>query len=152
MQSTGHRTRLWCCQDAARRKKAKKKEGDGIIHRDTVGMCRYDCNSSLIVSCRIADSDSTNHIILYCVVNDLREVWAYLWGNWYRPGRWELWARSSHEKIVVLKTTMILEAQYVSHSSHNKSGGRTNHLPAGVASNMTFCIIFTNHGWTSWCG
>ena len=26
-------------------------------------MCRYDCNSSLIVSCRIADSDSTDRII-----------------------------------------------------------------------------------------
>jgi len=47
----------------------------------------------------------------YCVTNDLREVWAYLWGNWYQPGRWELWARSSHEQIAVLKTTMILEAQ-----------------------------------------
>ena len=47
----------------------------------------------------------------YCVANNLQEVWAYLWGNWYQPGCWELWARSSHEQIAVLKTTMILEAQ-----------------------------------------
>ena len=47
----------------------------------------------------------------FCVKHDLREVWAYLWGNWYRSGRWELWARSCHHEIPVLKTTMILESQ-----------------------------------------
>ncbi len=51
----------------------------------------------------------------YCVKRDLREVWAYLWENWYRPGRWELWARSTcPEMIAILKTTMILESQSVS--------------------------------------
>src|SRR5712691_4038541 len=63
VQSMGHRTWLWCCQDAARRKKAKKKEGDGSIHRDTVGMSRYDCDSSLIVLCRMANPGSTDRII-----------------------------------------------------------------------------------------
>ncbi|KAJ3535176.1 hypothetical protein NMY22_g6606 [Coprinellus aureogranulatus] len=48
----------------------------------------------------------------YCVKNDLREVWAYLWENWYRRGRWELWARSAHTEIPVLKTTMILESHW----------------------------------------
>ena len=47
----------------------------------------------------------------YCVGHNLREVWAYLWENWYRPGRWELWAHSHHPEIPILKTTMILEAQ-----------------------------------------
>jgi hypothetical protein len=47
----------------------------------------------------------------YCVDHDLREVWAYLWENWYRPGRWDLWARSCHPEIPILKTTMILESQ-----------------------------------------
>jgi len=47
----------------------------------------------------------------YCVDHDLREVWAYLWENWYRPGRWDLWARSCHPEIAILKTTMILESQ-----------------------------------------
>jgi hypothetical protein len=28
----------------------------------------------------------------FCVGNDLQELWAYLWENWYRPGWWELWA------------------------------------------------------------
>ncbi|KAF9021704.1 hypothetical protein BDZ89DRAFT_1163620 [Hymenopellis radicata] len=49
----------------------------------------------------------------YCVERDLREVWAYLWENWYRPGRWELWARSTcPEMIAILKTTMILESHW----------------------------------------
>jgi len=47
----------------------------------------------------------------YCHENDLYEVWAYLWENWYRSGRWELWARSANSEIPVLKTTMILESQ-----------------------------------------
>ena len=47
----------------------------------------------------------------YCVKYDLRECWAYLWENWYRRGRWELWARCSHGEIAILKTTMICESQ-----------------------------------------
>jgi hypothetical protein len=49
----------------------------------------------------------------FCCKHDLREVWAYLWENWYRPGRWELWARSCHPEIPILKSTMILESQLV---------------------------------------
>jgi len=49
----------------------------------------------------------------FCAKNELPEVWAYLWENWYRKGRWELWARSAHETIPILKTTMILESQSV---------------------------------------
>jgi hypothetical protein len=47
----------------------------------------------------------------FCVEHGLREVWAYLWENWYRSSRWELWARSMYAEIPVLKTTMILESQ-----------------------------------------
>ncbi|KAJ7218618.1 hypothetical protein GGX14DRAFT_533331 [Mycena pura] len=47
----------------------------------------------------------------FCVEHTLQEVWAYLWENWYRRSRWELWARSVHPEIPVLKTTMILESQ-----------------------------------------
>ncbi|KAK7439562.1 hypothetical protein VKT23_017491 [Stygiomarasmius scandens] len=48
----------------------------------------------------------------YCVEHGLREVWAYLWENWYRPGRWDLWARSTVEEIPWLKTTMIMESHW----------------------------------------
>jgi len=53
----------------------------------------------------------------FCIKYDLCEVWAYLWENWYRKGRWELWACSKHDEIPVLKTTMILESQYVFNAS-----------------------------------
>ncbi|KAF8209015.1 hypothetical protein K438DRAFT_1754068 [Mycena galopus ATCC 62051] len=48
----------------------------------------------------------------FCVEHELREVWAYLWENWYRRSRWELWVRSAHPEIPVLKTTMILESHW----------------------------------------
>lgn len=47
----------------------------------------------------------------FCMKNELPEVWAYLWENWYGKGRWELWACSVHYQIPVLKTKMILESQ-----------------------------------------
>jgi hypothetical protein len=47
----------------------------------------------------------------FCSKHNLPEVWVYLWENWYRKGRWELWARCAHKVIPVLKTTMILESQ-----------------------------------------
>ncbi|KAL1698278.1 hypothetical protein EV121DRAFT_218435 [Schizophyllum commune] len=47
-----------------------------------------------------------------CKENDLPNLWAYLWGNWYRPSRWQLWARSSCPSIPVLRTTMILESHW----------------------------------------
>ena len=47
----------------------------------------------------------------FCVKHDLREVWAYLWENWYRTGCWELWARAACAEIPILRATMILESQ-----------------------------------------
>jgi hypothetical protein len=48
----------------------------------------------------------------FCVLRDLPNLWAYLWENWYRHGRWELWARSGNPReIPRLKTTMLVEAQ-----------------------------------------
>jgi hypothetical protein len=54
---------------------------------------------------------AVQQIYNYCKKHNLRAVWAYLWENWYRAGRWELWARSVHATIPRLKTTMILESQ-----------------------------------------
>ncbi|KAJ7194330.1 hypothetical protein GGX14DRAFT_339727, partial [Mycena pura] len=48
----------------------------------------------------------------FCVEHDLCEVWAYLWENWYRTGRWELWVRSVHPTIPRLRTTMICESHW----------------------------------------
>ena len=48
----------------------------------------------------------------FCLHRDLPNLWAYLWENWYRRGRWELWAQSGNPKeIPHLKTTMFVEGQ-----------------------------------------
>jgi hypothetical protein len=54
---------------------------------------------------------AVEQIYQYCLKHDLPELWAYLWENWYRAGRWELWACSAHPTIPRLKTTMICESQ-----------------------------------------
>ncbi|KIM74969.1 hypothetical protein PILCRDRAFT_79546, partial [Piloderma croceum F 1598] len=51
-------------------------------------------------------------IYSYSIEHDLREVWAYLWENWYRPGQWDLWARCGHPEIPILNNTMILEPHW----------------------------------------
>lgn len=52
---------------------------------------------------------AVRHMYTFC--NDLCKLWAYLWENWYRKGRFELWARSPCDEIPRLKTTMIMESQ-----------------------------------------
>lgn len=51
-QKLGHRTRFWCSQDKAHKKKSKILEGPNVRNRDNVGMKRYPCRSRLIISCR----------------------------------------------------------------------------------------------------
>ncbi|KAL0564139.1 hypothetical protein V5O48_017915 [Marasmius crinis-equi] len=48
----------------------------------------------------------------FCKDEDLPEMWAYLWENWYRPERWKLWARSVVPEIPRLNTTMIMESHW----------------------------------------
>jgi hypothetical protein len=55
---------------------------------------------------------AVKQIYTFCEENDLPEVFAYLWMNWYRIGRWELWARSAcKDMIPILKMTMMVESQ-----------------------------------------
>ncbi|KAL0578321.1 hypothetical protein V5O48_003668 [Marasmius crinis-equi] len=62
----------------------------------------------------------------FCYGNDLCELWAYLWENWYCSGRWALWARSSNpNEIPRLKTTMILESHW-KHIKHDYLGHFSN--------------------------
>jgi len=58
-------------------------------------------------------SDSVYEAYLHCKNNNLREVWAYLWTNWYSPDKWKLWARSAHPQAIPRKrTTMVVEAMW----------------------------------------
>jgi hypothetical protein len=45
----------------------------------------------------------------YCVKRGLRELWGYLWANWYSPKMWKLWARSTSALLTRLRTTMTVE-------------------------------------------
>jgi len=57
--------------------------------------------------------DSVCESYLHCKNNHLREVWAYLWTNWYTPDKWKLWARSAHPHAIPRKrTTMVVEAMW----------------------------------------
>jgi len=63
---------------------------------------------------------SANEIYQYCTAEmynfcrqkDWWRTWVYFWGEWYRPDKWRLWARSVGEQIPVLKTTMVLESHW----------------------------------------
>jgi hypothetical protein len=55
--------------------------------------------------------DAVTEMYRHCEVNNLTEVWAYLWNSWYSPSRWPLWTRAAHAKsIPVHRTTMMVEA------------------------------------------
>ena len=89
-----------------------------LEHRDTIIMImeRHFCAHPLIPGYSHPSAQgirewAVKQIYAYCVKYDLREVWAYLWENWYRIDRWKLWARSMHPEIPRLKTTMLLESQ-----------------------------------------
>ena len=57
--------------------------------------------------------DAVYEAYLHCRNNKLREVWAYLWTNWYAPDKWKLWARSAHPISIPRKrTTMLVEAMW----------------------------------------
>jgi hypothetical protein len=87
--------------------------------RDTViGMMeRHFCAHPLIPGYSAPSPEgikawAVKQIYELCVQNDLPNLWAYLWENWYRCGRWELWARSGNPvEIPRLKTTMLVEGQ-----------------------------------------
>jgi len=92
-----------------------------LEHRDAVVnmMERHFCAHPLILGYSAPTPEgikawAVKQIYEFCVDHGLPNLWAYLWESWYRRGRWELWARSANPaEIPRLKTTMMVEAQYV---------------------------------------
>lgn len=90
-----------------------------IEYRDHVVdmMERHFCAHPLIPGFSAPTPDgikiwAVKQIYNFCVLHELPNLWAYLWENWYRHGRWELWARSAEPReIPRLKTTMLVEGQ-----------------------------------------
>lgn len=55
LKNNGHRSRFWCSQDEAHKKKAKPSQRPEAKHRDTIGMIRYPCRSRLSIKYRERD-------------------------------------------------------------------------------------------------
>ena len=77
---------------------------------------KHFCAHPLIPGYSAPDPLSIRHWVVkriyeFCQDQNLPELWAYLWENWYRADRWCLWACSAHPEIPRLKTTMMVEAQ-----------------------------------------
>ncbi|KAG6818261.1 hypothetical protein H0H93_006436 [Arthromyces matolae] len=67
----------------------------------------------------------------FCYKRGLREVWGYMWTNWYSPKMWSLWARSTSPYISRLRTTMNVEnfwRQLKHDYLHKISRPRLDHL------------------------
>ena len=67
----------------------------------------------------------------FCKKRGLREVWGYMWANWYSPRRWKLWARSTSPYLSRLRTTVGVENfwQQLKHTYlHNVACPRLDHL------------------------
>ncbi|CAB5383528.1 unnamed protein product [Rhizophagus irregularis] len=44
---------------------------------------------------------------------DLRNIWAYMWMNWYQKDHWILWARAANSnELCLFKTTMLIESHW----------------------------------------
>ncbi|KAF8136836.1 hypothetical protein K438DRAFT_2121544 [Mycena galopus ATCC 62051] len=59
--ATGHRTRLWCCQDRDHKQKPRPSTREVAKTRDTLGMHRFDCKSHLRVSCLDGEEGGFRH-------------------------------------------------------------------------------------------
>ena len=56
---------------------------------------------------------SVREMYEFCHQKDLKNVWAYMWTNWYQKNIWILWARAGNpEKIGLYRTTMLVEAHW----------------------------------------
>jgi hypothetical protein len=96
-------TRRQFCPEGLRPKVIALLERHYCAHPDIPGFSRPDAEG--------IHTWAVKQMYTFCIDHDLRELWAYLWGNWYRRGRWNLWAHSKCEEIPRLKTNMICESQ-----------------------------------------
>ena len=60
----GYKTRYWCCQDKDRQQVARPSQKEGVKHRDTVGMHRFNCKSGLHISCRANQDEDTRLVTI----------------------------------------------------------------------------------------
>ncbi len=107
----------WCFEDGEVRSKDLKyvfcaaEHRKPLLHLFTKHFCQHPM---------FPDRDGTHtkeeirtnavcEMYLFCWQRGLREVWGYMWAQWYSPKRWALWARSTSFYISRLRTTMNVE-------------------------------------------
>ena len=74
MLETGRKTQYWCCQDENRKKKSQPSQKDSVIHRDTVGMHRYNCQSKLNIAYRANPSGEKTYTITISLEHHLKHI------------------------------------------------------------------------------
>lgn len=74
--ATGHKTRFWCSQDRAHKKKVKKSTAQDVKHRDTESMYRFDCSSRLNIACR-RGMNAAMRLITISIVHHTRHTKYY---------------------------------------------------------------------------
>ena len=62
-------------------------------------MCKHFCQHPILPEChgqmqtpKQIHHDAVLETYYHCKANNLHEVWAYLWTNWYASSKWESWA------------------------------------------------------------
>jgi len=110
------------CEGGKQKKKYLAYEFCPLPHRRHIIhlLAKHFCLHPLLPEChgqsRTSEeihSNSVHEIYLHCKNNQLHEVWAYLWTNWYSPHKWKLWARLAHPHAIPRKrTTMVVKAMW----------------------------------------
>ncbi|KAI8332798.1 hypothetical protein BC941DRAFT_318598, partial [Chlamydoabsidia padenii] len=55
---------------------------------------------------------SAQEMYIYCINNDIPDVWGYLYTLWYRLDEWRKWARSCTFLVPNGKSTMMMESHW----------------------------------------
>lgn len=71
---TGHSIRYWCCQDESRKQQSRPSQKEGVTHRDTVGMHRYNCQSKLTITCRTNSSEEETYMVTVLLEHHMKHT------------------------------------------------------------------------------
>ena len=86
----------------------------GILHLFTKHFCQHLIfperhSQGIMQTSQEIRENTVYEMYHFCHARGLREVWGYMWENWYCPKMWKLWARSTSPYLSRLRTTMGVE-------------------------------------------
>ncbi|TBU40259.1 hypothetical protein BD309DRAFT_870609, partial [Dichomitus squalens] len=74
----------------------------------------------------------------FCHIRGLTEVWGYLWGSWYSPRKWVLWAHSfGSTRLSRLRTTMTVEKHW-----QELKGNHLHHLLRPRLDQLIYILVY----------